>query len=124
MSAIATLILGASENPERYSYQALVELKKRGHTVYAVGRKPALVQEVPIFTKLSADWKIDTVTLYLNPQQQKDYIAPILLLRPRRIIFNPGTENSELAALARGAGILVQEACTLVLLRTGQYHLQ
>ncbi len=118
-----TLVLGASENPERYSHMAIVQLRKEGHPVHAVGKKSGSVLDVTIERAIALDWNIDTVTLYLNPLLQKEYYETILSLRPRRIIFNPGTENTELASIAQAAGILVQEACTLVLLRTGQYHL-
>lgn len=118
-----TLVLGASENPERYSHMAIVQLRKEGHPVHAVGKKSGSVLDVTIERAIALDWNIDTVTLYLNPLLQKEYYETILSLRPRRIIFNPGTENTELTSIAQAAGILVQEACTLVLLRTGQYHL-
>lgn len=122
-ATLTTLVLGASENPERYSHLAIVQLRKENHSVYAVGRRSGQVLDVPIQTTLAPDWRIDTVTLYLNPQQQRDYYEAILSLRPRRIIFNPGTENEEFADRVRSAGIVAQEACTLVLLRTGQYSL-
>ena len=120
---LPTLVIGASENPERYSYRAILALRERDYSVCAVGKKAGQVQDVAIATELSANWKIDTVTLYLNPQQQTNYYDAILSLRPRRIIFNPGTENPVLEKMAQSAGIVTQEACTLVLLHTGQYHL-
>jgi predicted CoA-binding protein len=120
---LTTLVLGASENPERYSHLAIVQLRKENHAVYAVGRRSGQVLDVPIQTTLAPDWKIDTVTLYLNPQQQREYYEAILSLRPRRVIFNPGTENEDFAGRVRAAGMVAQEACTLVLLRTGQYSL-
>ncbi|MFM7645913.1 MAG: CoA-binding protein [Sphingomonadales bacterium] len=124
MSAgLTTLVLGASENPDRYSYMAIVQLRKEDHPVVAVGGRPGQVLDVPIVTALSTAWTIDTVTLYLNSTLQQAYYDKILSLRPRRIIFNPGTENLEFATKAREAGIITQDACTLVLLRTGQYHL-
>ena len=75
---------------------------------------------MPIVTDITPDWTIDTVTLYLNPALQQAYYEAILALHPRRIIFNPGTENPVLEVKARSAGIITQEACTLVLLQTGQ----
>jgi predicted CoA-binding protein len=120
---LATLVLGASENAERYSYLAVVSLRKQHHPVYAVGKKSGQIQDVPIMSTISLDWTIDTVTLYLNPTLQQAYYDTIFALRPRRIIFNPGTENPAFAKRARLAGIVTQEACTLVLLQTGQYHL-
>lgn len=121
--AIPTLVLGASENPERYSFLAIVALRKKEHPVYAVGKKSGQVHDVPIKTKLPTDLPIDTITLYLNPAHQEAYYESILALNPRRILFNPGTENPVLAEKARLLGIVAQEACTLVLLQTGQYHL-
>ena len=116
-----TLIIGASENPARYSYLALNKLKAYGHPVMAIGKKAAIVNGTEIITQQDPFPGVDTVTLYLNPQHQKAYYDYILSLHPKRIIFNPGAENDELAQLAIGNGIRVQEACTLVLLSTGQY---
>lgn len=116
-----TLVLGASENPERYSYLAVKKLGQYHHPVLAIGRKAGKIGEVPILTTKEAWTGIDTVTLYLNPVHQRDYYDYILSLHPRRIIFNPGAENEELAELAVKNGILPVEACTLVMLGTGQY---
>ena len=116
-----TLILGASANPARYSYLALQRLRKLGHPVVAVGRRNAMVGDTPIATGKVKEDGVDTVTLYLNPFNQKEYYDYILSLNPKRIIFNPGTENDELLALARKNNIPTVEACTLVLLGTGQY---
>ena len=116
-----TLIIGASENPARYSYLALNKLKAYGHPVMAIGKKAAIVNGIEIITQQDPITAVDTVTLYLNPVHQKAYYNYILSLQPKRIIFNPGAENDELAQLAIGHGIRVQEACTLVLLSTGQY---
>ena len=116
-----TLVLGASENPARYSYLAIRRLLAHQHPVVAVGKRQGVLNGVTI-EKEKKDWSdVDTVTLYLNPQNQKQYYDYLMLLKPRRIIFNPGTENEELYALAKKNGIQVQEACTLVLLSTGQY---
>ncbi len=116
-----TLVLGASENPARYSFEAVTRLRKHGHEVVAVGRKSAVVAGVQIETETPVVNDIDTVTLYLNPTAQKAYYDFILSLHPMRIIFNPGTENEELEELAQQNGIAVIEACTLVMLNTGQY---
>jgi hypothetical protein len=116
-----TLVLGASENPERYSNKAIKMLRKHGHDVSAVGKDAGKVEDVIIHTMANSEWKVDTVTLYLNPQLQKSYYDEILKLKPRRIVFNPGTENEELKKLAELNGIEAAEACTLVLLSTGQY---
>ena len=116
-----TLVLGASENPARYSFEAVTRLRKHGHEVVAVGRKSAVVAGVQIETEPVVINDIDTVTLYLNPTAQKAYYDFILSLHPKRIIFNPGTENEELEELAQQNGIAAIEACTLVMLNTGQY---
>src|SRR5690349_945996 len=116
-----TLVLGASDNPQRYSYMAMSRLRGKGHPVVAIGRKPMAVGDVTIDTEKKDFQGVDTVTLYLNPRGQKEYYDYILSLHPRRIIFNPGAENEELARLAQANGVQPVEACTLVLLSTGQY---
>ena len=116
-----TLVLGASDNPSRYSYLAVNRLRSHGHHVVAIGKKNSMVADVPI-EKEKKDWKnVDTVTLYINPLHQQQYYDYILSLKPKRIIFNPGAENDELADLAVKNGIKPIEACTLVLLSTNQY---
>jgi len=116
-----TLVLGASDNPSRYSFLAINKLRKHGHPVIAVGKKKGIVADVPVETEKHPIDDIDTITLYLNPANQKPYYNYIVSLKPERIIFNPGTENDELYELAKQNGIRSQEACTLVLLSTGQY---
>lgn len=116
-----TLVLGASENPARYSNLAIKKLLGHGYHVMAIGKQAGNVDGVTIGTEKAAADDIDTVTLYLNPLHQQAYYDYILSLKPRRIIFNPGTENEELEELARANNIKAVEACTLVLLSTGQY---
>ncbi len=116
-----TLVLGASSNPSRYSYLAINSLQRKGHDVIAIGKRPGKVGNTEIETEHKDLDNIDTVTLYLNANNQKQYYDYILSLHPKRIIFNPGAENQELAQLATQHNILPQEACTLVLLSTGQY---
>ena len=116
-----TLVLGASANPSRYSFLAMQQLRKHGHPVVAIGKKNARVADVAIEKEKIEFDNIDTVTLYLNPLHQQDYYDYILSLKPKRIIFNPGAENEELASLAAKHNIKAVEACTLVLLSTGQY---
>ncbi len=120
-TAKKTLVLGASENPQRYSYLAVQKLLNHQHPVIAVGKKAGMVKGVPINTGKEHYTEIDTVTLYINPANQKQYYDYILSLNPKRIIFNPGTENAELASLARNNSIDTLQACTLVMLSTGQY---
>lgn len=116
-----TLVLGASDNPSRYSYLAVNRLRSHGHSVVAIGKKNSIVADVPIEIE-KKDWNdVDTVTVYLNPIHQQQYYDYILSLKPNRIIFNPGAENDELADLALKNGITPIEACTLVLLSTNQY---
>src|SRR5436305_13288811 len=116
-----TLVLGASANPARYSYLAINSLRKHQHPVAAIGRKEGRVLDVDIITKKESLDTVDTITLYLNANHQKEYYDYILSLHPKRIIFNPGAENEELYDLAKKNGIQPLEACTLVLLSTGQY---
>lgn len=116
-----TLVLGASANPARYSNLAINRLLGHGHPVVAIGRKTGKVQDVNIITEHPEMDDIDTVTLYLNPTNQIPYYDYILSLKPKRVIFNPGTENDELERKLVQKGIHTQEACTLVLLSTGQY---
>lgn len=116
-----TLVLGASENPSRYSYLAINRLLQHKHPVVAIGKRKGKVQDVDITTEQPEMNDIDTVTLYLNPTNQKPYYDYILSLHPKRIIFNPGTENPELEKMAEEKGIEPIEACTLVMLGTGQY---
>ena len=116
-----TLLLGASDNPSRYSFLAIHRLREHGHPVIAIGRRAVRVADVDLQTqKLPIDG-IDTVTIYLNPENQKEYYQYILSLHPKRVIFNPGAENPELQQLCAAQGIKVLEACSLVLLSTGQF---
>jgi predicted CoA-binding protein len=116
-----TVVLGASENPSRYSNMAMKKLAEHDHDVIAIGRRPGKVDGIEITKEHPEINDVDTVTLYLNPENQKKYYDYILSLKPKRIIFNPGTENIELEELAEKNGIKTQEACTLVMLSTGQY---
>jgi uncharacterized protein len=116
-----TLLIGASDNPERYSFLALNRLREHGHPVVAIGIRNVTVADVPIDTEKKPFDKVDTVTLYINPDHQREYYDYIVSLHPKRIIFNPGAENEELSALAKKNNIMPMEACTLVLLSTGQF---
>lgn len=116
-----TLVIGASTNPERYSYLAINSLKNHGHEVEAIGRKEGNVSGVRIQTGHPPLTDIDTVTLYLNLSHQEEYYDYLLEMKPRRIIFNPGAENFDLLDRASREGIECIEACTLVMLATGQY---
>jgi predicted CoA-binding protein len=118
-----TLVIGASENPERYANKAMKMLKSYQHSVLAFGKKKGEVSGIPIQTDLAAfkNTPVDTVTLYVNPTNQVKMYNDIIALNPKRVIFNPGTENDEFQETLSKKGIGFEEACTLVLLRTGQY---
>ena len=116
-----TVVLGASSNPSRYSYLAVGRLALHGHNTVAIGKKQGKINNIDIITGQPSEENVDTVTLYLNADNQKQYYDYILSLHPRRIIFNPGAENAELAEIAVQNDIKPIEACTLVLLSTNQY---
>lgn len=115
-----TLVLGATNNPERYAWKAAMLLLDYGHEVYPVGIKKGAVGGRNIERTFPAV-PVDTITLYLNPGNQVLWVDAILNSGARRIIFNPGTENPELIDAAKAVGMETLEACTLVLLRTDQY---
>jgi predicted CoA-binding protein len=116
-----TLVMGASEHAHRYSYLATNSLLKRGHEVVAIGKQTGSINGVTIETEKKPFENIDTVTMYLNPKNQEQYYNYILSLEPKRVIFNPGAENEEFEKMLESKGIKTQEACTLVLLSTGQF---
>ena len=116
-----TLILGATTNPSRYGYIATSRLKKYGHEVIPLGIREGEIEGVSIQMGKPNIEDIDTITLYLNPKRQEEYYDYILSLNPKRIIFNPGTENPALIALAKKNDIETEIACTLVMLSIGDY---
>ncbi len=118
-----TLIVGATTNPERYAYLAAQRLTEHGHPIVPLGIKKGEVAGQPILDlrekpKIEG---IDTITMYIGPRHQAEWMDYLISLKPKRIIFNPGTENVEFEKKAREAGIKSEEACTLVLLSTGQF---
>ena len=118
-----TVVVGATTNPGRYAYLAANMLKEYNHEVVPIGIKTGEVAGASILNirekpKIEG---VDTVTLYIGPRHQPEWYDYLLGLKPRRIIFNPGTENDEFEKRAEAAGIEVEEACTLVLLRSRQY---
>ena len=121
MNSKKTLVIGASENPDRYSNMAIKKLRNNLHPVVAIGNREGKVLDVDIIKGRPAFKDIDTVTLYINPKIQKDYYEYLLSLQPKRIIFNPGTENPEFENLAENKGIKTIEACTLVMLSVKNY---
>lgn len=116
-----TLIIGASLKPERYSYKALRQLRAYGHPVVAFGLRAGTVDDVEIETVWNPKWEVDTVTMYVNPDLQEDLYGKILALHPKRVLFNPGTENPEFVKMLTENGIAHEYACTLVLLSVGHY---
>ncbi len=116
-----TLVIGASENIERYSNRAVRMLKKYNHPVIAVGLKPGEIDGVTIQTGLPEIKNVNTVTVYVGEKNQPPYFDYILNLKPSRVIFNPGAENPALEKKLEEKGIEVLEACTLVMLSTGSY---
>ena len=116
-----TLIIGATPNPTRYAYRAAQLLKSKGHDIVNVGIKKGEVAGVEIEKPEAVHEDIHTITLYIGPDLQDQYHDYILNTNPKRVIFNPGTENDKLEVLLKENGIEPVEACTLVLLSTGQY---
>ena len=117
-----TLVIGASTNPAHYSYRAIHTLRKHGNEVVALAKRTGKVADVELATRFPLPQeKIHTVTLYVGPQNQPEYIDPVLLLNPERVIFNPGAENAAFAQKLEEKGIEAIEACTLVMLNTGQF---
>ncbi len=119
---ITTLILGASPNPERYSYKAVQSLASRGYPVHAVGLRESLIGNIVIIKGKPADLgQVHTIGLYLGPKNQAEYYEYIISLRPARLIFNPGTWNLELATIAGMQGIEIVDDCILAMLNCGHY---
>ena len=116
-----TLVFGASTNSNRYSFMAIKRLVQHGHEVVAFGLRKGVVAGAEIDTELKDYNGIDTITLYMNPQRQVDYYVYLISLKPKRIIFNPGTENPEFYKLLKEHKIDYEEACTLVLLNINEY---
>jgi len=113
--------MGASTEPSRYSYKAVKMLQRFGHPVVALGKKEDELDGVKIEKGQVPFNDVDTVTLYLNPMNQKQYYDYIVGLKPERVIFNPGTENPELYKLLKDNNIDIEVGCTLVMLSINQY---
>lgn len=121
--ALSVAIIGASHKPQRYAYKAQVMLMDNGHTVYPVSGNGREILHVPGYRSVSEiNRPVDTVTLYLNAQRHEPIKQELLALKPRRIIFNPGTESSELQSYYNAEGIETLEACTLVMIQTGMFE--
>ncbi|MGB5244239.1 MAG: CoA-binding protein [Lutimonas sp.] len=116
-----TLVLGASKRPNSYANLAMHRLAEKGIESMGIGLEEGVVADIPIVTGTPELNDIHTITVYLNPKRQAPLVAYLISLHPKRIIFNPGTENSAIYPQLRAAGIEVEIACTLVLLATDQY---
>lgn len=122
MSKEKVAVLGASDDPDRYAYKAFKLLEDHGHKTFLVSPKLSQIDGQKVYPKLNEIKEpIDTLTMYVNPKISSDLTQDILALKPKRVIFNPGSENSELVSRLKENGIASEEACTLVLLRTGQF---
>lgn len=118
-------VLGASNKPSRYSYKAVMLLKENGFSTYPVHPLLEDIEGIPVYKSLSRiPVPLDVMTLYLGAANQQGVMEEILACHPRRVIFNPGAENSPFAERLRLAGIEPLEACTLVMLQTGQFSLE
>jgi uncharacterized protein len=116
-----TLILGATTSNDKYAYKAAEKLVQVGHSIVPVGIRQGEVFGKFIVNSKELQSEIDTITLYLSPVNQREWYDYIVNTKPRRVVFNPGTENPELKSLIESKSILAEEACTLVLLATNQY---
>lgn len=116
-----TVILGASKNPERYSNIAVRRLITKGIPVFPIGLQPGSIEGTEILRGKPEVKDIHTISIYLNPTNQREWYGYMLHLNPKRIIFNPGAENEEFAGMALAKGIQVENSCTLVLLSSGQF---
>jgi len=116
-----TLVIGASPNPERYAFKAVNALRAHGHQVVALGIRKGMIGDVPITLVPPEDPDFDTVTLYVGAPHHEQYAGLIFRMRPKRVIFNPGTENPAFETRLARAGIRAERACTLVLLATNQF---
>jgi len=115
------LVIGASTNPSRTSHQAVHMLRSYDHEVFGIGRSESKVADVDIDEGLPEMSMIDTITLYVNPKVLEIYKEYIKEISPRRVIFNPGTQDEEFMTELAKMGIIVEDACTLVMLRTNQF---
>jgi len=115
------MLIGASDNPERYAYQAAALLMSHGHEVVLLGKKSGMVNNQPILTDRPMLEGIDTVTLYINPLHQVDWYDYIIDLKPKRVVFNPGTLNEIFELMLAEYQIEAVLGCTLVMLKVGTY---
>jgi uncharacterized protein len=116
-----TVVLGATDNPDRFAYKAVRKLQQHGHEVIPVGIRKGQVGGIDILNEKKPVADVDTVTLYVGPGNQPPWYDYILSLKPKRIIFNPGTENPELEKIAKDNNIRPLHHCTLIMLAVGEY---
>ncbi len=116
-----TLVVGASSKPERYSNAAVKLLMEYGHNVIALAKRKGFIKDLPIRTEFPVHEEIHTVTLYIGPKHQPEYYDLLLDLKPKRVIFNPGTFNDELKRLLEAEDIKTVEGCTLIMLQSGVF---
>ncbi|MFN8415904.1 MAG: CoA-binding protein [Cytophagaceae bacterium] len=115
------VLIGATTNSDRYAFTCTQDLVRHGHEVFLLGIKNGIVAGVPIINDKPIIPNVDTVTLYVGPKNQEEWLEYIVAIKPRRVIFNPGTENSSAYTRLNEAGISYENACTLVLLATNQF---
>lgn len=116
------LVLGASDNPDRYSYKVMKMLEDNGHRVLLVNPNKSEIEGRKVFRQIEdVEEKIDTVTVYVNAEISNTLLNQLISLKPKRVIFNPGSENEELEIALKEASIFVERACTLVLISTQQF---
>jgi predicted CoA-binding protein len=118
---ITVVVMGASPNPERYSNKAVNFLVHRHYNVIAIGRQEGFIGNIPILTGQPELRNIHTVLIYVGPSRQYEIVDYVISLRPKRVIFNPGTENPEFEQLLESYEIEVDKACSLVLIGTGRF---
>ncbi len=116
-----TLVIGASPKPSRYAYKAVKQLRAHDIEVVAIGKRETTIEDVEVVKEKPQFDDIHTVTLYLGAKNQEEYLNYIISLKPKRIIFNPGTFNSKLIEMAKNQGIETMEDCTLIMLSSGDY---
>jgi len=121
MKTKKTLVIGASEKPERYANKAVRMLQEHEVPVVAFGNRSGKINDTPITTEFPKEEEFHSVTLYLSAKNQTSYYEPIINLKPKRVIFNPGTENPEFEKQLNENGIATEVACTLVLLSTNSF---
>jgi len=115
------VVLGASDNPERYSYKAVTRLVRYQYNVVAVGKRKGYIGEIPIVTGHPPIKDVHSVLMYIGPGNQSEIVDYVISLRPRRVIFNPGTESPELEELLESYNIKIVHDCSLVMLAMGRF---